>query len=229
MVRTTFRVRNMEEESSLGRRTHVIECRSTAGVSLGGSLAFPGTISEAQHPDIIVVAMSSSSRHITKPICQITYSLRNAGLEVSVLVLSSGGGTPQALAPRNTLGASIMSVTPQESIQISRHRLAIIHVGNVPLHFIPKIKEILKDADVPALVISQASITFDDLAAAGIRTPSEQSRTAETKGIVVELVNGIVRGQRCAQEKIDEIITKAQWTLKGTDHRQVASDKGRSS
>lgn len=190
-----------------------MECRLSAGVPSGGSLAFPGTFSEAQSPQVIVVAMSAGSRHITKPICQITYALRNAGLEVSVLVLSSGGGTPQEIAPRNTLGASIMSVTPQESLQISRHKLAIIHVGNVPSHFLPKIKELLKEVKVPAIVISQASITYDELASRGIMTPIGVHGAAATKGKVVDMVHGVVRGQRCSPEKVEEIITKTRVAL----------------
>ncbi len=198
----------MRDEGRVGRRTHVVECRSSSGGARGGDLAFPGTTSEAEHPDIIVVAMSSSSRHITRPVCQITYALREAGFEVSVIVLAAGSGTPGDSAPTNTLGTSIMSVTPSEMAQIARHRLAIIHVGNVPSHFIPKIRELLREVDVPALVISQARIDMDDLLANGIRTGEREPERAETAGRVVDLVNGVVRGQRCSSAKIGEIISK---------------------
>jgi len=202
----------MSNTSRVGRRTHVVECRATSGTSLGGSLAFPGTLSEAQHPDVIVIAMSPSSRHITKPVCQITYSLRGAGLEVSVLVLSSGTGTSSEVAPSDTLGASVMSISEQEMSQIRRHRLAVIHVGNVPSHFIPKIKQILEDIDVPAIVVSQAPFDFEDLSSAGIRTVGRE--LAETRGYVLDIVNGIARGQRCPPAKIDEIVAKTRRALR---------------
>lgn len=202
----------MVQIDRVGRKTHVVECRATSGTAIGGNLAFPGTLSEAEHPDIIVLAMSPSSRHITKPVCQITYSLREAGLNVSVLVLSSGTGTSSEMAPRNTVGASIMSITEKERHQISLHKIVMIHVGNVPSHFIPKIKEILMNVDTPAIVLSQAPITFSDLASNGIRVldSSIVEQNPETSGQVIDLVNGIVRGQRCTQHKIEEIVTKAR-------------------
>jgi methyl-coenzyme M reductase subunit C len=198
----------MREAGRVGRRTHIVECRSSSGGARGGDLAFPGTTSEAARPDIIVVAMSSSSRHITRPVCQITYALREAGFEVSVIVLASGSGTPGDSAPTNTLGTSIMWVTPTEKAQIARHRMALIHVGNVPSHFIPKIRELLRDVDVPAVVISQARIDMDDLVEEGIRAGNQEPSEAETVGRVVDLVNGVVRGQRCSSAKIGEIISK---------------------
>jgi len=200
--------------NKIGRKTHIVECRATSGLLERGDLAFPGTLSESQHLDIIVIAMSASSRHITKPVCQITYALRNAGLNVSVLVLSSGGGMPEELSPRNTLGSSVMSISRQESLQIARYKLAIIHVGNVPSHFIPKIKKILKNVEIPAIVVSQASIDFDDLALNGIRTPHTDGESVETKGIVIDLVDGVVRGQRCPPSKINEIIIKVKSALR---------------
>jgi methyl-coenzyme M reductase subunit C len=199
-------------DGRVGRKTHVVECRASSGTAIGGSLAFPGTMSEAQYPDVIVVAMSPGSRHITKPVCQITYALREAGLNVSVLVLASGTGVSSEEAPSNTLGSSIMSISDQEVVQVSKHAVAIIHVGNVPSHFIPKIKEILSRARVHALIVSQAPIDFDDLARAGIETKWSDG-TLETGGRVIDLVNGVVRGQRCSQIKINEIVAKTKHAL----------------
>jgi methyl-coenzyme M reductase subunit C len=204
----------LKQPERMGRRTHIVECRATSGTAIGGNLAFPGTFSEAQQPDIIVVAMSPSPRHITKPVCQITYSLRGAGLEVSVLVLSAGTGTSSETAPRNSLGASLMELSDLEVHQIKRHRIAIIHVGNVPFHFIPKIKLILSRVDTSAIILSQAVLNFEDLVANGIRVDIPFDRDWETEGRVVDLVNGIVRGQRCPQGKIDEIVFKTRKALK---------------
>lgn len=204
----------------VGRKTHIVECRAASGTAVGGNLAFPGTLSEAEHRDIIVVAMSPTPRHITKPVCQITYSLREAGLNVSVLVLSSGTGTSSEMAPRNTVGASIMSISEKERLQISGHKIVLIHVGNVPSHFIPKIKQILLNVETPAIMLSQAPVSFEDLVSNGIGVLGDND-ALETKGRVVDVVSGIVRGQRCTQKKIDEIITKTRKAL-----RQVRPDRG---
>jgi methyl-coenzyme M reductase subunit C len=210
----------LKKPDRMGRKTHVVACRAASGTAVGGNLAFPGTLSEAQQPDIIVVAMSPSPRHITKPICQITYSLREAGLEVSVLVLSSGTGNSMETAPRNTVGASLMELTDLEAHQIMRHKVALIHVGNVPFHFIPKIQLILSRTNVPAIVISQAEVSFDDLIKNGIGTSGSSPIGNKEEGRVVDLVNGVVRGQRCSSEKINEIVLKTRNALKNarSDH-----------
>jgi methyl-coenzyme M reductase subunit C len=86
-------------------------------------------------------------------------------------------------------------------------------VGNVPSHFIPKIKKILMDIEIPVLVISQAPTSFEDLASQGIGTSITTTWPVMTKGRVVEMVDGVVRGQRCSPEKIEEIIAKTRRTL----------------
>ncbi len=212
----------MRNSWRVGRRTHVVQCRVTSGTAVGGSLAFPGTLAEAQNPDVIVVAMSPSSRHITKPVCQITYSLRAAGIEASVLVLSSGTGTSSEVAPTNTLGTSVMSISEQEVEQLCRHRLAIIHVGNVPSHFIPKISQILTAADMPAIVISQAPVSFDQLSREGIRVKNARE-LGDTAGWVVDMVDSVIRGQRCTPSKIDEIVAKTRRALMSIDNAAILS------
>lgn len=202
-----------EINDSMGRKTHVIECRAASGTAIGGNLAFPGTLSEAEVPDIIVVAMSPSSRHITKPVCQITYSLREAGLNVSVLVLASGTGNSTETAPRNTVGASLMEINDLEVHQLMRHKIALIHVGNVPFHFIPKIKLILSRTKIDAIVLSQACLSSNDLVDNGIRVKGINEGNWETDGVVVDMVNGIIRGQRCTNSKIEEIIFKTKKAL----------------
>ncbi|MCP8311150.1 MAG: hypothetical protein L6N94_06600, partial [Candidatus Methylarchaceae archaeon HK01M] len=67
---------------SVGRKTQVIDCRETMGVGLGGELAQSGTISESESKEVIVLSMSPDRRHVTKPVCEITYGLREAGIEV---------------------------------------------------------------------------------------------------------------------------------------------------
>lgn len=70
------------------------------GLAKGGGLAQRGTLSEATRPDVIAVAMSPGRRHITKPVCEMTYGLRREGIQTSVLVLEAGTGVPDSF-PRD--------------------------------------------------------------------------------------------------------------------------------
>ena len=60
----------------IGRTTQVVDCRESMGLAKGGGLAQRGTLSEATKPDVIAIAMSPGRRHITKPVCEMTYGLR---------------------------------------------------------------------------------------------------------------------------------------------------------
>ena len=71
----------------IGRKTQVIDCRETAGLGLGGGLAQRDTFSEAEEPDVIVLSMGPSGRHITKPVCEITYGLREEGIQTNTWAL----------------------------------------------------------------------------------------------------------------------------------------------
>ena len=63
----------------IGRATQVVDCRESMGLAKGGGLAQRGTLSEATKPDVIAIAMSPGRRHITKPVCEMTYGLRTGG------------------------------------------------------------------------------------------------------------------------------------------------------
>jgi len=190
----------------------VVDCRETAGLGLGGGLAQRGTLAEAAEPDLVVLSMGPSPRHITKPVCEITYGLREAGFNVSVLVLKAGIGPPEELMDQ-VVGAAYSSLSPEEEQQIRRHKLALIHVGNVPRHFIPKVKVFLRNVEIPAIVVSQAPVTLQDFAAEGIRTGEFEPEVPETKGVVVEVITGVIRGQTCPQEKLDEIVGKVRYWM----------------
>jgi methyl coenzyme M reductase subunit C len=82
----------------IGRQTQVVDCRESMGLAKGGGLAQRGTLSEAAQPDVIAIAMSPGRRHITKPVCEITYGLRREGIQTSVLVLEAGSGLPESFA-----------------------------------------------------------------------------------------------------------------------------------
>jgi methyl-coenzyme M reductase subunit C len=196
----------------LGRKCRVVDCRETAGLGLGGGLAQRGTLAEAAEPDLVVLSMGPSPRHITKPVCEITYGLREAGFNVSVLVLRAGIGPPEELMDQ-VVGAAYSSLSPEEEEQIRRHKLALIHVGNVPRHFIPKVRVFLRNVEIPAIVVSQAPVTLQDFAAGGVRTREFEPEVPETKGTVVEVITGVIRGQTCPQEKLDEIVGKVRYWM----------------
>ncbi len=100
----------------------------------GGGIAQRGTISECRYPDVIVVGMSPGRRHVTKPVCDITSGLRQQGVEysISTLVLNAGSGvrrTPPRL--RDRCSAHISGLLQKEITQIEKHKVAILHHGNV--------------------------------------------------------------------------------------------------
>jgi len=205
--------RKSTPNSKIGRQTHIIDCRETAGLGLGGGLAQRATFSEAEKPDIIVLSMGPSTRHITKPVCEITYGLREAGLQVSVLVLGAGIGPPEDFPGGAMPGTAISGISPAEEEQIARHRLAIIHFGNVPGHFIHKAKVFLKNVNIPAIVVCQAPVGFEDFAKLGVRTRPISPVTPETKGEIVDIVTGVIRGQTIPQYQVEEIIERVKYWL----------------
>jgi Methyl coenzyme M reductase, subunit C len=89
-----------DEKMKIGREMQIIDCRETAGMGLGGGLAQAGTFAEAEVADVIVLSMGPTRRHITKPVCEITYGIRERNVQVSVLVLRSGIGPPHRRIPR---------------------------------------------------------------------------------------------------------------------------------
>lgn len=202
----------------IGRETHVVDCRETKGFGGGGlgplggiekgGLAEKGTLSEAEEPCVIVLSMSPHARHVTKPVCEITYGLREAGIPVSVLVLEAGMGLPQDAPAGMKIQTS--GITDLEVAQINRHKLAIIHSGNVPGHFIYKARTFLRDAEVPAIVVCQAPVTLDRYAEIGVST---RDKKGETKGVLVDIVTDVIRGQTCPASKLDEIVRKVKYWL----------------
>jgi methyl-coenzyme M reductase subunit C len=201
--------------SKLGRQTQVIDCRETAGLGLGGGLAQRATFAEAAQPDIIVLSMGPSPRHITKPVCEITYGLREAGLQVSVVVMNAGIGPTEDMPGGAMPGSGISGITPEEDAQIARHRMALIHLGNVPGHFVYKARRFLKNSEIPAIIITQAPVGFEDFAKVGIRVRPglPQPTNPETKGYITDIITGVIRGQTVPQYQVEEIIEKVKYWL----------------
>jgi len=205
---------NILRRMSIGRKTHVIDCRETMGLGLGGELAQSGTISESEGKEVIVLSMSPDRRHVTKPVCEVTYGLREAGIEVSVIVFRSGMGQPRE-SPASGARGNLTEVGYDEVLKVKRFKLAIIHGGAVKHHVAYKVRYLLKLIDLPSIVICQAPVDFEDLAEVGVKTrvvrpPPEK---IETVGEVVDIVTDVIRGATVPIDKMNEIVTKVRrWT-----------------
>ncbi len=68
----------------IGKTTHVVDCRETMGMGEGGGIAQRGTFAECGS-EVLAIAMSPGRRHITKPVCEITFALREANIQTSTL------------------------------------------------------------------------------------------------------------------------------------------------
>lgn len=195
----------------IGRHLSFVECRESMGLGTGGSLAQRATISESGH-DVVAIAMGPGRRHITKPVCEITYALREEGIDTSVLVVNAGSGVP-ADSPDMTV--SCFGLDQIEVDRIQQFKVALIHLGNVKNHIIYKARLILRNVDIPAIIVSQAPADFEDFAAIGIKTrvvmPPEDK--IATKGTIQEIVTGVIRGVSSPQDKLDEIVSKVQSML----------------
>ncbi len=179
---------------------------------MGGGLAQRATISESGR-DVVAIAMGPGKRHITKPVCEITYALREEGIDTSVIVVTAGSGVP-ADAPDVSTG-SIFGLDELEIQRIQQFKVALIHLGNVRNHIIYKARLILRNVDLPAIVVCQAPVDFEDFARIGVktRTVMPKKENIGTKGTIVDIVTGVVRGVTCPQSKLDEIVSKVKRNL----------------
>jgi methyl-coenzyme M reductase subunit C len=191
----------------IGRATQVVDCRESMGLAKGGGLAQRGTLSEATKPDVIAIAMSPGRRHITKPVCEMTYGLRREGIQTSVLVLEAGTGVPESF-PQGSRGyGPTFGLNEREVEQVARHKIAVLHLGNVRSHVIFKTKEILSQVDIPAVVVAQCPMDMEDFAREGIRTSAVNPphQNIQTLGEVVDIVTGITRGTTCTRVKLNTL------------------------
>jgi len=203
----------------LGRKTQIIDCRESAGMGKGGALAQRGTIAECGSHDVIIVGMSPGRRHITKPVCDITSALRAQGIEynVSTLVLNAGSGLPKDASKQegHVIGA-YFGLSDKEITQIERYKVAVLHHGNVRSHIIAKARSILKNCDIPAIIVCQAPVDFEDFAKEGVKTayvlPKQDN--IKTKGTVMAIVSGVTRGQTPSREKIAEVTSAVMNLIK---------------
>lgn len=195
---------------AVGRETQLLACRKGAGLGLGGGMAQRGTFSKAWKNDVIAVAMSPGVRHVPAPVCEITTELRKRGIHASVLVLNAGDGVPADM-PFEAAPGVIFGLESSEVEIIAGHKLAVLHHGNVKEHFIHKVRFILERADISVIVLCQCPATFEDFERIGVST---RFKTGNTRGTVVDIVDGIVRHASVHQEKLDEIVSKVKTCLR---------------
>lgn len=196
----------------IGRHLSFVECRESMGLGSGGSLAQRATISESGR-DVVVVAMGPGRRHITKPVCEITFALREEGIDASVLVVNAGLGVPADALDVTT--GSYFGLDPIEVERIQQFKVALIHLGNVRAHIIYKARLILRNVNIPAMIVSQCPVDFEDFAEIGVKTRVVMPKDEDiaSKGEIREIATGVIRGVTCQQDKLDEIVSKIQSML----------------
>ncbi len=71
---------------------------------------------------------------------------------------------------------------------------------------------ILRNVDLPAIIVAQCPVDFEDFAAIGVKTAHVMPPDDEiqTQGEIVHIVTGVIRGVTCPQDKLDEIVSKVQ-------------------
>ena len=185
------------------------------GMGQGGGLAQRATISESGR-DVVAIAMGPGRRHITKPVCEITYALREEGIDTSVLVLNAGAGVPADA--EDVSHGQCMGLDPLETERIQQFKVALIHLGNVRSHIIWKARLILRNVNIPAILVCQCPVDFEDFARIGVKTSAVMPKDEDikSKGTIVEIVTGVIRGVSCPQDKLDEIVSKVQAMLPET-------------
>lgn len=191
----------------IGRKSHVVDCRETRGLGEGGGIAQRGTFAECGN-DILAIAMSPGRRHITKPVCEITFGLREANLLTSTMILDAGSGVPTD-AP-GASGGNVSGVTPKEIEQMKKFKLLVVHLGGVKNHIIYKARLILRNINKPCIIICEYPIDFEDLAKIGVQTSKVMPDQIKTQGKVVGIINGVIRGVTVPQDRLDEIIRKVK-------------------
>ena len=196
----------------IGRHLSFVECRESMGMGQGGGLAQRATISESGR-DVVAIAMGPGRRHITKPVCEITYALREEGIDTSVLVLNAGAGVPADA--EDVSHGQCMGLDPIEAERIQQFKVALIHLGNVRSHIIWKARLILRNVNIPAILVCQCPVDFEDFAKIGVKTSAVMPKDEDikSKGTIVEIVTGVIRGVSCPQDKLDEIVSKVQKML----------------
>ena len=139
----------------IGRVTQVVDCREAMGMGKGGGIAQRGAHLLKYQYRMSLWSGMPGRRHVTKPVCDITSGLRQQGMELRhrTLVLS----IPEVAYHRThqkllvAFSALLFGLTDKEVMQIERHKIAILHHGNVRSHVVHKVRFILAACDVKAV------------------------------------------------------------------------------
>jgi methyl-coenzyme M reductase subunit C len=91
----------------------------------------------------------------------------------------------------------------------------VVHLGGVKHHITYKARLILRHVDRPCVIICEYPVDFEDFAKIGVKTKAVMPEEPNTKGEIVDIVSGVIRGETCPQEKLDEIIKKVRLALGG--------------
>ncbi|KZX11642.1 methyl-coenzyme M reductase I operon protein C [Methanobrevibacter filiformis] len=196
----------------IGKITHVVDCRETMGLGEGGGIAQRGTFAQCGS-DVLTVGMSPGKRHITKPICEITFALRESNVLTSTLILDAGAGVPSDTPGAG--GGSLFGLTEKEIEQMKNFKLLVIHLGGVRNHLIYKARLILRNVNRPCVIICEYPVDFEDFAKIGVKTSKVQPDEIKTEGKIMDIITGVIRGETAPQDKLDEIIRKVKLALGG--------------
>ena len=156
--------------------------------------------------------MSPGRRHITKPVCEITFGLREANVLTSTMVLNAGAGVPHD-APAS--GGTLFGLTDKEVEQMRNFKLLVIHLGGVANHIIYKARLILRNVNKHCIIICESPVDCEDFAKIGIKTSKVMPDEGDIKtaGTIDDIVTGVIRGETISQDKLDEIIRKVKLAL----------------
>jgi methyl-coenzyme M reductase subunit C len=154
----------------------------------------------------------------------MTYGLRREGIQTSVLVLEAGTGLPESFPQASRGYGPTFGLNEKELGQIARHKIAVLHLGNVRSHVISKAKEVLSQVDIPVVVVAQCPMDMEDFAREGIKTSAVKPpyQKTETKGEVVDIVTGITRGATCTRVKLNTLAKVLNKHLAEINAREMA-------
>jgi methyl-coenzyme M reductase subunit C len=150
--------------------------------------------------------------------------------KTSLLVLEAGTGVPESFPQASRGYGPTFGLNQKELEQIARHKIAVLHLGNVRSHVIHKTKEILAQVDIPAVVVAQCPMDMEDFAREGIKTSAVKPprQKTETVGEVVDIVTGITRGATCTRVKLNtlaKVLNKHLAEVNAREAQEVAQAK----
>ncbi len=95
----------------------------------------------------------------------------------------------------------------------------MIHTGNIRDHVVKKVREILKEAKVPAIVVCQTTIDFEDFARGGVQTRLVRPKKDDilTEGRIMDIVSGVTRGQSCPRDKLNELVISVKTAMRSIE------------